>query len=44
MAVSEAGREYNTVDMSRIKMYQYYLPPYKAAIDAGVGIRHEFLQ
>ena len=34
---SEAGREYNTVDMSRIKMYQYYLPPYKAAIDAGAG-------
>jgi beta-glucosidase len=34
---SEAGREYNTVDMSRIKMYQYYLPPYKAAIDAGSG-------
>jgi beta-glucosidase len=34
---AEAGREYNTVDMSRIKMYQYYLPPYKAAIDAGVG-------
>src|SRR5450432_846716 len=32
---SEAGREYNTVDMSRIKMFQYYLPPYKAAIDAG---------
>src|SRR5450631_346049 len=32
---AEAGREYNTVDMSRIKMYQYYLPPYKAAIDAG---------
>jgi beta-glucosidase len=34
---AEAGREYNTVDMSRIKMYQYYLPPYKAAIDAGSG-------
>lgn len=34
---AEAGREYNTVDMSRIKMYQYYLPPYKAAVDAGVG-------
>jgi beta-glucosidase len=34
---AEGGREYNTVDMSRIKMYQYYLPPYKAAIDAGVG-------
>jgi beta-glucosidase len=34
---AEGGREYNTVDMSRIKMYQYYLPPYKAAIDAGAG-------
>lgn len=34
---SEGGRDYNTVDMSRIKMYEYYLPPYKAAIDAGVG-------
>ncbi|HVW98635.1 MAG TPA: beta-glucosidase BglX [Mucilaginibacter sp.] len=32
---AEAGREYNTVDMSLIKMYQDYLPPYKAAIDAG---------
>src|SRR5687767_2149079 len=34
---AEGGRDYNTVDMSRIKMYQYYLPPYKAAVDAGVG-------
>src|ERR1700681_1177606 len=34
---AEAGREYNTVDMSRVKMYQYYLSPYKAAVDAGVG-------
>ena len=34
---AEGGREYNTVDMSRIKMYQYYLPPYQAAINAGVG-------
>jgi len=34
---SEAGRDYNTVDMSRIKMYEYYLPPYKAAVDAGVA-------
>jgi beta-glucosidase len=34
---AEAGREYNTVDMSRIKMMQYYLPPYKAAVDAGAG-------
>ncbi|MEI8114215.1 MAG: beta-glucosidase BglX [Bacteroidia bacterium] len=33
----EAGREYNTVDMSRIRMYNEYLPPYKAAVDAGAG-------
>jgi len=33
----EAGREYNTVDMSRIRMYNDYFPPYKAAVDAGVG-------
>ena len=33
----EAGRDYNTVDMSRIRMYNEYLPPYKAAVDAGVG-------
>lgn len=34
---AEAGREYNTVDMSKIKMYQYYLDPYKAGIEAGAG-------
>ena len=34
---AEAGRDYNTVDMSRIKMYQYYLPPYQAAVEAGAG-------
>jgi beta-glucosidase len=34
---SEAGRDYNTVDMSRIAMYQNFLPPYLAAIDAGAG-------
>lgn len=34
---AEAGRDYNTVDMSRLKMYEYYLPPYKAAVDAGAG-------
>lgn len=34
---AEAGREYNTVDMSRLKMYEYYLPPYKAAVEAGAG-------
>ncbi|MBN8642390.1 MAG: beta-glucosidase BglX [Flavobacteriales bacterium] len=33
----EAGRDYNTVDMSKIKMYNEYFPPYKAAVDAGVG-------
>lgn len=33
----EAGRDYNTVDMSRIRMFNEYLAPYKAAIDAGVG-------
>jgi beta-glucosidase len=34
---SEAGRDYNTVDMSRHRMYNEYLPPYKAALDAGAG-------
>lgn len=33
----EAGRDYNTVDMSYVRMYNEYLPPYKAAVDAGVG-------
>ena len=33
----EAGRDYNTTDMSRIRMYNEYFPPYKAAIDAGAG-------
>jgi len=33
----EAGRDYNTVDMSRIRMYNEYLPPYKAAVEAGAG-------
>ncbi|MEZ4802961.1 MAG: beta-glucosidase BglX [Gelidibacter sp.] len=33
----DAGRDYNTVDMSKIRMYNDYLPPYKAAVDAGVG-------
>ncbi len=34
---SEAGRDYNTTDMSRIRMYNEYFPPYKAAIEAGAG-------
>ena len=32
---AEAGRDYNTVDMSRWRMFNYYMPPYKAAVDAG---------
>ena len=34
---AEAGRDYNTTDMSRVRMFNDYLPPYKAAIDAGCG-------
>lgn len=34
---AEAGRDYNTVDMSRLRMYNQYLPPYHAAVKAGVG-------
>lgn len=33
----EAGRDYNTVDMSRVRMYNQYLEPYKAAAAAGAG-------
>lgn len=32
-----AGRDYNTVDMSHISMYQDYLPPYRAAVEVGAG-------
>lgn len=34
---AEAGRDYNTTDMSRIRMFNEYMPPYKAAVDAGAG-------
>lgn len=34
---AEAGRDYHTTDMSRVRMYNEYFPPYKAAVDAGVG-------
>ena len=34
---SQAGRDYHSVEMSKIKMYNQYLPPYKAAVDAGVA-------
>ncbi len=33
----EGGRDYNIVDMSPMRMYNDYLPPYRAAIDAGSG-------
>lgn len=33
----ESGKEYNTVDMSRVRMMNQYLPPYEAAVKAGVG-------
>ena len=34
---AEAGRDYNTVDMSRTRMFNQYMQPYKAAVDAGAG-------
>ena len=34
---SEAGRDYNTVDMSRLRMFNRYFPPYRAAVEAGAG-------
>ncbi len=34
---AEAGRDYNTVDISRRTLYETFLPPFKAAIDAGAA-------
>lgn len=34
---AEAGRDYNITSMSRLSMFNDYLPPYKAAVDAGAG-------
>lgn len=34
---AEAGRDYNTVDMSHWRMFNYYFPPYEAAAKAGAG-------
>ncbi len=34
---AEAGRDYNTVDMSRNRMFNDYMYPYQAAVEAGVG-------
>ncbi|SBW06824.1 beta-glucosidase BglX [uncultured Dysgonomonas sp.] len=33
----EAGKDYNTVDMSRMRMFNEYFPPFEAAVKAGVG-------
>jgi len=34
---AEGGRDYNTVDLSERNLREFYLPPYKAAVDAGAG-------
>src|SRR5688572_25133464 len=34
---AEAGRDYNTTDLSEGTLREIYFPPFKAAIDAGVG-------
>lgn len=34
---AEGGRDYNSVDMGRVKMYNQYLPPYQAAVEAGAA-------
>lgn len=34
---AEGGRDYNTVDLSERNLRDYYLPPYKAAVEAGAG-------
>ena len=40
----EGGREYNTTDMSEQRLLNLYLPPFKAAIDAGAGDGHVLVQ
>jgi len=34
---AEGGRDYNTTDISEIRLREVYFPPFKAALDAGVG-------
>src|ERR1044072_7748348 len=34
---AEGGRDYNTTDMSEQRLREVYLPPFKAAVDAGVA-------
>lgn len=41
---SEAGRDYNTVDMSRQRMFNEYMLPYQAAVEAGARQRNGFVQ
>lgn len=36
--LSEAGRDYNTVDVSRLNLHQYYMSGYKKALDAGAKL------
>jgi beta-glucosidase len=33
----ESGREYNNVDVSRVALWNKYLPPYRAAVEAGAA-------
>jgi beta-glucosidase len=39
---SEAGRDYNTVDMSRVKMYNEYLPPIRRPKAGAASIMSSF--
>ena len=41
---AEAGRDYNTVDISERTLRDVYLPPFKAAFDAGRRFDHELVQ
>ena len=34
---AQAGRDYHTVDLSKRTLFETYLPPFKAAIDAGAA-------
>jgi beta-glucosidase len=34
---AQGGRDYHTVDVSELSLYEWYLPPYKACLDAGAG-------
>ena len=43
-AQPESGRDYNTTDMSLSRLWNTYLPPFKAAVDAGVGHRDVLVQ